>query len=122
MTELVERRNKLTCDVCLAPYSNIKLKHKWLLSQRGKRLILLMSCLPGLLALSIIRGHMWLSQPYQRGQHNEVLPSLDAGRCIETVFELLATIMAGLGVFIEAFLYRRGAWRLLRVEVCVTST
>jgi hypothetical protein len=115
MLELVARNGKETCDVCLAPHLNLKMNATRRVSTRGMRLLSMVMLYPPLLCLTILRADGWLSQIINQSDTN----SFDAARCIETVFELMLSVIHGLLLLGELFLYGQGSWRLLCVEAIV---
>ena len=112
MLKQVETSGKTKCGVCTQEYANIEMRSTSSLSRRGKVVISLLVLWPFCFALTCWRAEDWLSDPNQ-GTRN-----VHAGRAVETVLELLVTIMSSLYLSMEFCMYRKGAWRLLVHRAC----
>jgi len=107
MLKQVDTSGKTKCGVCTQEYASLEMKSTSGVSRRGKVVISLLLLWPFCLIMTCWRAGDWLSDPNQ-GTRN-----MHAGRAIETVFELLVTIMSSLYLSMEFCMYRKGAWRLL---------
>lgn len=120
MLQLVQRTGKMQCSVCLQDYKNLKTTRTQRCTRQGICNVLVMLLWPWFLGFSIWRAQDWLASPYKRD--DQMLPGgqIHVERCIETVLELLVTVMVFLCIVSQWMLYRRGHWRLLMVRAEVT--
>lgn len=112
----IEASGKPECSVCTQPLDAVKLESSCRLTCRAWRFVALAVVFPGLLGVSIVRSENWLSDPKQGTN------SMHTGRAVETVFQLVGTVILALYCGTECLHYRRGHWRLLKVQAKWTTT
>lgn len=117
LLKMSDTSGKTTCGVCLQQHVSVELRSTTSISRRGKVVVAMLMTWPWVMCLATWRAEDWLSDPHQ-GTGN-----LHAGRAVETVVELLVTVLLFLCVLMECFLYRKGKWRFLaqRARAVVSS-